>query len=217
MDRSLYSLILSDDVVAEVDKLAAGLNTSRSNLVNQILAEHISYITPEKRIGDIFRAVEALLENDAALSTYVEPGQLSMSLKSSLEYKYRPTIKYGMQLYRVPDGAIGELTVSFRTQSRELLASISAFFRLWVQLEEHYTAASRPGGGIRYALYEGRFVRSIAPPAVRDYTGEELGGAISAYVRLLDELLKGYVGGRLSAREVERRYLAALDRGVGLI
>ncbi len=39
MKRSTYSLILMDDVVAAIDRLAAQQGTSRSNLINQILAE----------------------------------------------------------------------------------------------------------------------------------------------------------------------------------
>lgn len=217
MDRSLYSLILTDDVVREVDRLASSLNTNRSNLVNQILAEYVSYVTPEKRISDIFDRVRELLEGDGSLTPYVEPGQLTMSLKSSLEYKYRPTIKYAMQLYRVPNGAIGELTVAFRTQSRELLAAMAEFFRLWTRLESAYIAQHYPENAIRYGLYDGKFVRSIALPRDRDYTGAELGEAISDYVRMLDELLKGYVSGKYSARELEARYVMYLKRGTGLI
>ena len=37
MKRNAYSLILMDDVVAAVDRLAAQQGTSRSNLINQIL------------------------------------------------------------------------------------------------------------------------------------------------------------------------------------
>ena len=40
-----------------------------------------------------------------------------MSLKSSLEYKYRPTVKYEVELYENGQDSIGELSVIFRTQS----------------------------------------------------------------------------------------------------
>ena len=50
MNKSMYSLILMDDVVREIDKIALRMNTNRSNLVNQILAEYASMMTPEKRI-----------------------------------------------------------------------------------------------------------------------------------------------------------------------
>ena len=52
MSKSVYSLVLSDDVVAAVDRAAYGLDTSRSNLINQLLADYVSFITPEKRRKD---------------------------------------------------------------------------------------------------------------------------------------------------------------------
>ena len=126
MDKSLYSLVLMDQVVAEIDKLAARAGTNRSNLINQILADYVSVSTPEKQIDSIFRSMEQLLSQTSELIPFVTPNQLSMSMKSSLQYKYRPTIRYSVQLYRVPEEAIGELTVNFRTQSQSLLTAMAA-------------------------------------------------------------------------------------------
>lgn len=217
MEKSLYSLMLMDSVVSEIDKIALRENTNRSNLVNQILAEYVSLMTPEKRIDNIFRSIEKLLSQTSELVPFVSPNQLTMSMKSSLEYKYRPTIKYLVQLYRVPNGAIGELNVNFRTQSAALLSDITEFFRLWKRLEDTYIARHYAPGAIRYELYETRLVRTIAVPRDRDYTNEELGAAISAYVKMFDDLMKGYLTGAYGPGDLEKRYLACLNKGVGLI
>ena len=37
MKKSVYSLVLMDDVVNAIDDMAYQMNTSRSNLINQIL------------------------------------------------------------------------------------------------------------------------------------------------------------------------------------
>ena len=42
MKKNMYSLMLAEEVIREVDKLAEQNNTNRSNLVNQILAEYVS-------------------------------------------------------------------------------------------------------------------------------------------------------------------------------
>ena len=47
MKKSVYSLVLMDDIVAAIDELAYSLQTSRSNLINQILAEKVALVTPE--------------------------------------------------------------------------------------------------------------------------------------------------------------------------
>ena len=41
MKKSMYSLMLSEDVVNEIDKLAREQSTNRSNLINQILADRL--------------------------------------------------------------------------------------------------------------------------------------------------------------------------------
>ena len=98
MKKNLYSLMLSDDVVREVDALAHQLGTNRSALVNRILAEYVSVPTPERRINDIFEAMEALISPSRELVPFFAPNSQSMSLKSSLAYKYRPTVKYEVDL-----------------------------------------------------------------------------------------------------------------------
>ena len=46
MKKTLYSLMLNEEVVNEIDRLAHKYGTNRSNLINQILAEHVNLVTP---------------------------------------------------------------------------------------------------------------------------------------------------------------------------
>ncbi len=212
MKKTLYSLMLSDDVVREIDNLAHRRGTNRSALVNQILAEYVDLITPERRINDIFRQIGELLSTDRELVPFVAPGASTMSLKSSLQYRYRPTVKYSVELYRDADGALGELSVVFRTQSEELLSAMDGFFRLWKVIEDELIASYLPRP-VEYALYSGRFTRTIVLPASRDYTSSDVAGAISAYVRLFDRLMKGYLAGSLHLEQVRSEYIQWLRQG----
>lgn len=216
MNKSMYSLMLMDEVVSEIDKIALRMNTNRSNLVNQILAEYASLMTPEKRIDNIFKYIEGLLSTESDIIPFVTPNQHTMSMKSSLQYKYRPTIRYEVELYRSPECGVGELTVSFRTQSQSLLNIIAEFFALWKRLEDAYISHFQ-SSPIRYELYDGKFVRSISVPRNRDYTSEQLGDAISAYIKMLDKLMKGYISGSYSLEKLENEYRRYLSSGVGLI
>lgn len=208
MNKSLYSLMLMDEVVDEIDKLALRLNTNRSNLVNQILAEYVSVSTPEKQIDSIFRRMEELIGSSPELVPLVTPNQLSMSVKSSLQYKYRPTVRYVVQLYRTPEKAIGELTVNFRSQSPSLLNNMASFFVLWKRLEDNYASYYFEPGALRYELSSSKFVRTIAVPKGRRYTEEELSKAISDYVTAFDKIMKRYLAGMLTERDLEMQYLA---------
>ena len=204
MKKTLYSLMLDDEVVREVDALAHQLGTNRSNLINQILAEYVDYTTPERRINDVFSTIQQLLSPSRELVPFFSPNSFSMSLKSSLEYKYRPTVKYEVELYRSGGDAIGELSVVFRTQSAALISAMTEFFRLWKSIEDvhlyQFTGVKQS-----YALYEGKFVRSIAAPD-KNCTAEELAKALSEYIQLFDRLMKGYLSGRYDAHEVEAAY-----------
>ena len=206
MKNTLYSLMLNDEVDREVHALAHRLGTNRSALINQILAEYVNYTTPERRINDVLSAIEQLMIPSRELVPFFAPNSFSMSLKSSLEYKYRPTVKYEVELYRGGGESIGELSVVFRTQSAALIESMTAFFRLWKRIED---AHLRPltGAVIDYALYDGKFVRSLAAPD-RDCSTEELAAALSEYIKLFDKLMKQYLSGRLDAHEVEAAYYA---------
>jgi len=210
MKKTLYSLMLSDDVVQAVDAMAHRMGTSRSGLVNQILADYVSVPTPERRVNDIFQAIEELIAPSRELVPFFAPGSPTMSMKSSLAYKYRPTVKYEVELD--PSGEkLGELSVIFRTQSAELIAAMAEFFRLWVRIENDCLAPLL-GGRLECALYDGKFVRPIAVPRNRDCTAPELAGAISDYVQLFDRELKEYLGGSASAADVERAYRDDLSR-----
>ena len=203
MKKTLYSLMLSEEVVRQVDALAHRLGTNRSNLINQILAEYVDYTTPERRINDILSAIEQLMQPSRELIPFFSPNSSSMSMKSSLEYKYRPTIKYEVELYREHESALGQLSVLYRSQSAQLIADMTDFFRLWKNIEDRHLA---PVTGLHdYALYEGKFVRSLSLPET-DCSAEQLAQSISEYVKLFDKLLKAYLSGGMDAHQVEAAY-----------
>ena len=208
MKKTLYSLMLNDEVVREVDALAHRMGTNRSNLINQILAEYVNFTTPERRINDVLSAIEQFMSPSRELVPFFAPNSFSMSLKSSLEYKYRPTVKYEVELYRGAGDAIGELSVVFRTQSAGLIEAMTEFFRLWKSIEDMHLQPLT-GARIDYALYDGKFVRSLAAPG-RDCTSEELAQALSEYIKLFDKLMKAYLAGRLDAHDVEVAYFSQM-------
>lgn len=215
MKKTLYSLMLSDDVVREVDILAHRNGMNRSALINRILAEYVNLSTPEQRINDIFSAIEQAVLPAGELVPFFAPNNMTMSLKSCLEYKYRPTVKYEVELYKNGGDTIGELSVIFRTQSAALIADMTEFFRLWKLIEDR-NLPKYGVYGIEYALYDSKFTRSIASPK-KNCTANELADSISGYVELFDSVMKGCISGRLSASEAEQLYREYLGKRTLLI
>ncbi len=190
MKKNMYSLMLAEDVIRAIDCLAEEKGTNRSNLINQILAEYVSLTTPEKRVQNIFDIIENVLGKQSQL-LYSQPSDMTMSIKSSLQYHYRPTIRYEVEMYRTPSQTIGQLKIIFRTTSSELLVELTRFFKIWMQLEDIYIRKFFPKNAIQYGMETGRFLRTFALPSHLEYSEEQTGNAISQYIASLEEHLKG--------------------------
>ncbi len=210
MKKTLYSLMLSEDVVREVDALAHRMGTNRSALINRILAEYVNYVTPEQRINDVLSAIEQLMAPSRELVPVFAPNSFSMYLKSSLEYKYRPTVKYEVELYKGQSETIGQLSIIFRTTSMALVSAMTEFFKLWCRIEQALLLPIT-GARIEYAVAEGRFIRSIAAPD-KNCDSNELAASLSEYIKLFDSLMKAYLAGHIDAHGVEAAYYAQMLR-----
>lgn len=184
MNKSVYSLVLTDDVVAEIDRIAYENGTSRSNTVNQILAEYVSYDTPEKRIREVFSEVENLLTGSSRFQVMMQPSDSMFSLRSALAYKYNPTVRYSVELNRNLQPTIGELRVSVRSQSSALRLYMLQFFKLWSRIEQNLV------GHVECAMADDRYIRRLAVAEDRKLDNEALGQAIAEYIRLFDTALK---------------------------
>ena len=184
MNKSVYSLVLTDDVVAEIDRIAYENGTSRSNTVNQILAEYVSYDTPEKRFREVFSEVENLLTGSSRFQVMMQPSDSMFSLRSALAYKYNPTVRYSVELNRNLQPAIGELRVSVRSQSSALRLYMLQFFKLWSRIEQNLV------GHVECAMADDRYIRRLAVAEDRKLDNEALGQAIAEYIRLFDTALK---------------------------
>ena len=193
-------------------------NTNRSNLINQILADYVSLTTPEKHVRNIFDIIENFISRQSGNLLYSQPNDMTMSIKSPLQYHYRPTIRYEVEMYRTPRQTIGQLKIIFRTTSSELLVELTRFFKLWMQLENIYIKQFFSKGAIEYGLENGKFWRTFAVPNDSDYTEEQIGNAISQYIATFDEMLKDFLAGKYSStEELEKRYLQYLNSGVQII
>jgi len=186
MKKSLYSLILSDEVVAQIDKLAYKSNTNRSNMVNQILADYVSYTTPEKRMSEIFSYLENIFSPDDSIQTMLTNSSSMMNLRSSLDFKYNPTVKYSVELYRTKSNEIGELKVSMRTQNAKLILYLIQFFKLFAKIESKYLPYSE------CYMENEKFTRKLKLHTQGEVTTAILSEVIAEYIKMFDNCLKAF-------------------------
>ncbi len=214
MSKTVYSLVLDDALVAEVDRLAYQSGTNRSGLINRILADYFSFTTPEKRIRTAFEEVEKWMEAVSGFRMQPMPSESMMALQSALAFKYNPSIRYTVELYREQSEAAGELRVGFRTQNRQLIEGFRSFLLLWARLEEAYLGSYFPGHVVPYAIENDRYRRRFRIPE-NGADSRVLGQAVAQYIRLFDTVLKAYFA-RLGLPEAipaaQEVYLAELQR-----
>ena len=200
MKKSVYSLVLSDDVIAAVDRAAYQNGLSRSAMINRILAQAVSYTTPEQRMSEIFSQVERLL-NGEVFQSLSQPSDSMMSLRSALAYKYNPNVRYSVELYPDRPGE-GELRVSLRSQSSALILYLGQFFRLWAKIEQAYV------GGADCVIQDGKYARRLNLPA--RLSDREQGAVLAGYIRAMEQGLRAFFHSlddpRQAAAAVEQAY-----------
>lgn len=209
MKRSMYSLILGDDIVAAVDALAAQKGTSRSNYINQVLAKHVQCITPEQQMQRVFANLTHQM--DEAFRIQEQGSNALLSILGSVQYKYRPTIRYRVELLRnMQQEKVGRLKISCRTQNQTLLDAMAQFFRFWVKLEQKYDANSACAQGL-YQIESGCMTMALLRSGAA--TDEQLGEIVGNYIRMFHAVLQSYfagiqqdISGTVLSRALEQQY-----------
>ena len=120
-----------------------------------------------------------------------QPSDAMLTIRSALRYKYKPTIRYGVELYRGSGNVVGALKVSFRTQSQPLLEMLTAFFELWAKLEGHYRSQLKLPP-CQYAIEGGKFIRKFAPEGGKELSDRQLADGMSEYIRMFDSAIKSF-------------------------
>lgn len=186
MKRSIYSLVLTDEVVKEIDKLAAERGMSRSNMANQILADYVSYTTPEKRIREIFTGMESLFNETGILRNVEHRSNSALTVRGALTYKYNPTVRYAVELSGAPLPEIGILRVSVRSKNAVLQLYMCDFFATWSEIEKKHV------GNVEFVLTEEKYSRRLVVREAVKGSNTSIGRSISEYIGLMDRCMNIY-------------------------
>jgi hypothetical protein len=212
MSKSIYSLVLSDDVVRAIDELAYSNNTSRSNQINQILAQYLSVSTPERRHRDIFSEVVRMFDEQTRLQTQITDAM--MSVRTAIRFKYNPTIRYYVELSQGIEGELGELRVVSRTQSTELLPLLNGFYRLMMLLEQRAFGPQN----LKCSIEDGKLSKVLQLRSGQELNNIQAAEAIAGYIKMFDKALKSYFSyganaeqAREAAMEVYKNYLKTAE------
>ena len=188
MGKSVYSLILNDEVIKKIDTLAYARRTSRSNYISEVLASHVSYTTTQQRIKDILDAARAFLEPYEKYA-FVEMNSNSfMDVRTALSYRYRPTIRYCLEILGRDKGPFLKLKAQVRTQSSSLISAIEDFFTIWQKVEKQLIPDAYDE--VEMTSYENVcYTRFFFLNDRMNIEEQRLGKAIAAYITTLDKAL----------------------------
>lgn len=211
MGKTVYSIVLDDDVVEAIDAMAYRLGTNRSGLINSILAEKVALITPEQKRKLIINTVEGVISQQDIFRILQNDNNLT--IKSSFKYKYNPSVKYTVILHKDIE-YLGELRVTMRTQNESLLLELENFLQLWSAMEKKYLKG-RLSKAVTFSIERGKYTRQLAYPK-QEMTESQLGEVISDYIQGFDRIIKLYFTNK-NSRQAEQEYVMLLNNSKGLI
>lgn len=190
MNKSVYSIVLSDEVVREIDKLAYKLNTNRSGMINEILADYLSVVTPESRIKQVLRSLEnAIGKSGASFKILPTSTASTLSVKSALTYKYNPVIKYSVALYKNRKNRFGSIKAGIRTQNESLISVMNEFFMIFYKIENKFIEFP---DSPYHEISGGKMTRAFRVGSDFGIDDKLMGVCISSYISNLDKMIKYY-------------------------
>ena len=204
MSKSVYSLLLNDEVIELVDKTARVNGLSRSSMIEKILASALGYETPEIRATNVFGEIERLLARSDTMRYLDQPSSYMASIMSALSYRYNPAIRYSVELFP-KSSHLGQLKVTLRTQNPSLIEHMSDFYRLYAFLEKKYYNENA-----RHIVDGARLTRLFTFPS-EPLSTKELAEHLTVFVKDFDELLSLYLSNLTNPSAfalIEKKFLA---------
>lgn len=188
--------------------MASKEGTSRSNLINRILAQQINLPTAETMVNDVFSSIEQFMAGHSSLAVQLLGSGSLINMRSALRYKYNPSVKYTVEIFEKGE-YLGQLKVSMRSQNKTLIDLLSGFFYLWATMEMQYAGVTTG----EFEAKDGRYTRLFRIGSAHSYN--DYGRSIAYYIDLMDRCMKEYFNhysaspalARQNAENLYRRYM----------
>lgn len=202
MKKSVYSLMLFDEIVERIDDMAYMHHTNRSQLINDILADYVGMETPEQKIQSVIEALNANMDDMLAVSQINQNS--SIYFGKSLKYKYRPKVRYIYEFKNDGEGRYAVLKVSSRTHNRDLNERFDDFFDQICTVERQHHQIDREGDDDQT---QHKFVRAFKHAGAVSRDENTLTDFLTRYLRMIDTAMdtyfetdgQGNIGARIDA------------------
>lgn len=204
MIKSVYSLMLFDEIVEKIDQIAYTKNTNRSQLINDILAEKIGMVTPEQKIQKILEQLDENFSDTLSVSQINKNS--SIQFGKSLKYKYRPKVRYSYEFTSNKRGKYAVLKISSRTKSENLNDHFDEFFSLITHIEERGDQTD-----LSETQTNHKFIREFKNEGELSQDIETVTENLTRYLRMIDRAMNAYFS---SIDETEDNDIIVLLEGI---
>lgn len=184
MKKSVYSLMLFDEIVKDIDQIACQRDTNRSQLINDILADYLGRVTPEQKVERIITQLEKELGPTLSVSQFNKSS--SIQFGKSIAYKYRPKVKYSYAFAGTGEKKYAVLKISSRTKSAALNRLFDEFFEKIEALEDRnqFHCGKCPDGQTSH-----KFVREFRTVGSVTRDVNEVCRFLSSYLLMIDQAM----------------------------
>lgn len=195
MSKQVYSLVLSDQVIEKIDREAMVRGSNRSQIINDILCQQFGVWTPDlkmNRVMDIMAERLGLVESMQMVSA--SRGN-TLQLRTTVSYKYKPKLKYVIEMSGKVQPVLAQLKIYSRTTSEPFLQGLVMFFGYLSEFEESIASniALRQVRSSGYSFEDNKFVKAFECDWTRtDVEAEAIAAYLCSYIQFLDEAIKMY-------------------------
>lgn len=194
MKKNTYSLILFDEIVEAIDRMAYANNSNRSQLINDLLAEKVGLLTPELKIKHIFNELVIQLKNLNSIKVKrLEAGQVQLG--TFIKYKYKPTIHFNIESCGTGYQKCLVLKVYSRTTSTDLSRYLNDFFEILSEIDKKRFLQLYKLTITNHTLRNSnnKFIREfLKMTALENLEQEYIVYYLMLYIKMLDEALRYY-------------------------
>ena len=201
MKKSKYELLLSNELIDRIDYIAKRRGSTRSATVNRLLSEYLEIETVDSRLEKCYLELEPYFAKNPQFSnTLYLPGHSVLLIGGRSLHG----LCYEVELSERDHRLEGEMRIHSEYFSEELKRRLVPFFGFIKLLESRYLA----GRSIRYGQVGDVYTRSFFLEKNESLL------QVGNYLGMIDRLLKGYLSGIYSERELEQEYLLYLKEGM---
>lgn len=195
MSKQVYSFVLSNQVVDKIDREAVVRGSNRSQIINDILCQHFGVLTPDLKMNRVMDLMIAHFKGLETLQMVSATHGNTLQLRTTVAYKYKPKLKYVVEMSGKENSVLANLKIYSRTTSEPFLQCLVMFFGYISEFEESLAAqiALRQVSSTGYVFEDNKFLKSFECDWTKiDVGAEAIAAYLSSYIEFLDEAIKMY-------------------------